>query len=299
MTQQSINVKPSAKISVKSPVVQRDMSIVDVSKVVGISVGSPVKEITLGGRVKGYLGGETALIFIGIMVGIISLAVSLWSMHKNSVLTKRLTEINSSMVDIIVEAKKENAESPKAVTSRNAPSLTSSSYTTVPKQSPVSQAQAIRERLREKRLVNTDSRLILEEQARKAEELRAEQSRVLQRLELEAAENRKAIERSQALTLAEANKSLKELAERKNVKPTPIMETDPRKLFPEPHNPVSAILNKVIPDNLTSKLPAKTLSEFVPNSLEQTNQPMAFGQVDDRVEIDVDDLERDLMFLRG
>jgi len=298
---QSINMKPSVKVSVKSPVSPpRETSIVDVSKVVGISVGSPVNEVTLGGKVKGYLGGETALIFIGIMVSIVSLAVSLWSMHKNSLLTKRLTELNSSMVDIIVESKRElPAESPPRLTKANSERKTLT--TTLPKPSSVSQAQAIRERLREKRASNLESRLALEEQSRKADEVRAEQERLLQKLQLEAAENRKEMERNQAAILVDANKSLRELRERKNIKPIPIMETDPRKRFPEPENPASEILSLILPKNIGKprdvdkiSFDTKILPIIPPGEVQNL-----FQTQEERIEIDVDDLERDLLFLKG
>ena len=312
MSQQSLSIKPG-RVSVKSPVVQRETSIVDVSKVVGISVGSPVKEVGMGGKVKGYFGKDTALIFIGIMVGIVSLAVSLWSMHKNSVLTKRLTEMNSSMVDIIVESKKENSSGQLSRVNSSAgfgstPSSSSSSSsfsTVVPKPSSLSQAQAIRERLREKRAANADSRLLLEEQSRKAENLRLEQAKVLQRLEMEAVENRKMMEKNQATILSDANKSLADLRERRHKKPVPIMQTDPRKLFPEPHNPIPTLFDSLQTSKttLSKNTPLSSSISGLVEAKEQviTNYAKEFGTnyaEEEKVEIDIDDLERDLMFLK-
>lgn len=98
-------------------------------KIVGIS-SSP--STSSGGRTAH--GFESPLIIIGIMVGIVALAVALWSMHKNSVLTGRLTEINSSLVDLIVEVRKGGGS----------PAVSKES-------TPVERLRVMRERLKEKR----------------------------------------------------------------------------------------------------------------------------------------------------
>jgi hypothetical protein len=48
---------------------------------------------------------ERTLTFLGIIASIIALSLALWAIHKNSDLTKRLTDINMSVVDLIVESK--------------------------------------------------------------------------------------------------------------------------------------------------------------------------------------------------
>lgn len=48
---------------------------------------------------------EKSLVFLGIIASILALSFSLWSMHKNSETTRRLNALNSSVVDLIVKQK--------------------------------------------------------------------------------------------------------------------------------------------------------------------------------------------------
>lgn len=64
-----------------------------------ITVGSPTTPP------KSNFFNENTLAFIGMIVSIIALAIALWAMNRNSDTMKRLTDINSTVVDLMVEHK--------------------------------------------------------------------------------------------------------------------------------------------------------------------------------------------------
>ena len=77
-----------------------DTRIVDVRS----ATLSPPPAIQSGGFSSSFFS-ERTLTFLGIIASIIALSLALWALHKNSDLTRRLSDINMSVVDLIVESK--------------------------------------------------------------------------------------------------------------------------------------------------------------------------------------------------
>lgn len=49
--------------------------------------------------------GDRSLLFLGVIASILALSMALWSIHKNSDMSRRLSDLNSTVVDLIVKHK--------------------------------------------------------------------------------------------------------------------------------------------------------------------------------------------------
>jgi len=54
---------------------------------------------------RGFFSGAKPLITLGIISSLLALSISLWSLHKNSDVVRRINSLNSSVADLIVAAR--------------------------------------------------------------------------------------------------------------------------------------------------------------------------------------------------
>lgn len=307
-----LSIKPGLK-SERVSERRSERSIVDVSKamvpskeVVGIST-SPTSPSGVSKGMwnrfpgRGFLG-ETSLVFIGLIVSIIALSISLWSIHRNSVISSRLTDINSSVVDLIVSEKNNRLETqPVEKPVSNAIRSVRRTGRTV-SQPDFSQAQSIMERIKSRS--NTDLALekLREQASAKPPVLQElENTNWLNKIERDTEESKKKALFEHNRIMAQSTQMIEKM---KHSHSTPPILPDPSSLLVEPKRfsvnpqPQSQGKDKPIKAPKISELKSSevpkppTPADFNPGLL--VNQ---FDMVDPAVEIDIDDLERDLAFL--
>jgi hypothetical protein len=67
---------------------------------------SPINHVPQEKKHESSFFSERTLTFLGIIASIIALSLALWSIHRGSDLSKRISDLNLSVVDLIVESKK-------------------------------------------------------------------------------------------------------------------------------------------------------------------------------------------------
>lgn len=93
----SVQQKFTKRLSVKEP--REDTRVLDIRP--GNLSPTPVNQ---GGFSSSFFS-ERTLTFLGIIASIIALSLSLWALHKNSDMSRRVSDLNMSVVDLIVESK--------------------------------------------------------------------------------------------------------------------------------------------------------------------------------------------------
>lgn len=93
----SVQQKFTKRLSVKEP--REDTRVLDIRP--GNLSPTPANQ---GGFSSSFFS-ERTLTFLGIIASIIALSLSLWALHKNSDMSRRVSDLNMSVVDLIVESK--------------------------------------------------------------------------------------------------------------------------------------------------------------------------------------------------
>lgn len=136
------------------------------------------------------LFGERSLLFLGIISSILALTVALWSIHKNSDITKRLNHLHSSVVDLIVKQK----AAPVVEVGRR-------DITDNP-----TKLELFRERRETKKKETPLREPLIENMIAYNQEMEQEQREVIQRIKRESEENIRRMEIASREALAEGEK---------------------------------------------------------------------------------------------
>lgn len=215
---------------------------------------------------------ERTLTFLGIIASIIALALALWSIHRGSDISKRLSDLNLSVVDLIVSSK----QSPIVETGHSKSS------------------QSIKDRLeqkREKRLDrNNKLESVLQKELKRSAELKAEHDKTINEMHREYMETKLQMEADNKKALDKARSRVDDMRRRRE-NPQPIADTLPSIKNPDPMEIMGNTFGKVM--DSTKKLTER----FKEANLE--TEGVKFPILEKRLEddVDLDDLERDLKFL--
>lgn len=215
---------------------------------------------------------ERTLTFLGIIASIIALALALWSIHRGSDISKRLSDLNLSVVDLIVSSR----QSPVVETGHSKSS------------------HSIKERLeqkREKRLERSNKlETVLQKELQRSAELKAEHDKTINEMHKEYLETKLQMEADNKKVLDKARSRVDDMRRRRE-NPQPVSDTLSKIKNPNPMEIMGNTFGKVM--DSTKKLSEK----FKEANLE--TEGVKFPVLETRLEddVDLDDLERDLKFL--
>lgn len=256
---QKISLKP--KLSERRPIIQASRSPVP-----SPIVGPPETPKTKDGIIYGIFG-DRSLLFLGVIASILALSMALWSIHKNSDITRRLNSLNSTVVDLVVKQKA-------------APVVEVGRRDVDPKTSKFAKFKEEREaKKREKVAVNDPLKATVEEINIYNREQERERTAMLERIRRESDENIRRMELASQEALAEGKRhtvSTKQLSERVNR------------------------LHVKTPSS--TDVPYANAAEKIFGGISQLGEQFAKTGTPKQVfvdDIDVDDLEKDLRLLTG
>lgn len=257
----------SQKISLKPKPSERRQFVHRVSQSSSPSLVVPSSEtpVRRDGIIYGIFG-DRSLLFLGVISSILALSMALWSIHRNSDMSRRLNNLNSSLVDLIVKQ-------------RAAPVVEVGRRELDPKASKLGRFKEERE-ARKRESANSDPlKDTVEEINLYNREQERERTDMLERIRRESDENIRRMELASKEALAESKRhtvSTKQLSER-----------------------VSRLQIKT-PDS--TDVPYSSAAEGIISGISQIGEGFVRANhpkqmfVDD---IDVDDLENDLRLLTG
>jgi hypothetical protein len=253
------NGKPNPRLSIKTRLSERTLVQ---QPVVSPPHRPPSSE---GGLIRSFFG-DRALLFLGIITSILALTMSIWSIHKNSDLGRRLNNLNSSVVDLIV---KQKAAPVVEVGRKDVHPETATKF---------EKFKAKRHAKRQAKILPNDLEITAEEIRLHNQEQEKERQMVLDQIRKESAENIQRMEMASREAIIEGSKhsmATKQVMNKvKNLQLTNPTDTD---------LPIVPGMNKVF-DSVTK----------VGDALLSKASKQKF--VDD---IDVGDLEKDLRLLTG
>jgi len=210
-------------------------------------------------KIYDVIFGKKTLLILGILSSILALSIALWSLHKNSVLTRRLNSINSSVADLIVAAK----TSPVVEVNRR------------------EAAKRSRERgdggQRDRPRVTTEVSKLVRDIERESSQKTMERERDMERMRLETEENIRRMEKAGRDAIAEGSR-------RKLKKDSREINFNLKELEPP-----------VLSQTSSSSGPAGKVMDLISGASEKFSENFSSRRFAD--DVDLEDLERDLSFL--
>jgi len=225
---------------------------------------------------------ERTLTFLGIIASIISLSLALWSIHRGSDLSKRISDLNLSVVDLIVESKK----------------------TPVTEQSHTRTSKTIRDKLDEKRSKRFDKSnkldAVFKQEMERSSKIKAEHDQYISSVSKSYLESQAKMDADNKVLLDQTRLQIDEMKRKREQEASLRSRTHVIDSIKQP-NPLEIIgkpLGKIM--DVTQQLGEKfgQSKEMTKKHLDQrdSNHAKQFPIMDTRVEddIDLEDLEKDL-----
>lgn len=226
---------------------------------------------------------ERTLTFLGIIASIIALSLALWSIHRGSDISKRLSDLNLTMVDMIVESKK----SPVVETSH------------------VRSSQTIRDRLDQKREKRAERNqkldIIVQQELKRSADLKAKHDEYIETVNKEYLETKSKMEAENTLMMQKTKQQIEEMKHRRERNSVAGMP-DYMSTIPQP-DPIS-IMSKPLANIMdATKRIGEKFGMTEEKMKEMKDEPLRYDSkfpiLDTRVQddIDLEDLERDLQLI--
>jgi len=225
---------------------------------------------------------ERTLTFLGIIASIISLSLALWSIHRGSDLSKRISDLNLSVVDLIVESKK----------------------TPVTEQSHTRTSKTIRDKLDEKRSKRYEKSnkldTVFRQEMERSSKIKAEHDQYISSVNKNYRETQAKMDTDNKILLDQIRHQIDEMKRKREQEASLRSKTDVMESIPQP-NPLEIMgkpLGKIM--DITQQLGEKfgESKEMTKQHIQQrdTNPRKTFPIMETRVgdDIDLEDLERDL-----
>ena len=221
---------------------------------------------------------ERTLTFLGIIASIVALALALWSIHRGSDISKRLSDLNLSVVDLIVSSK----QTPVVETGHSKSS------------------QSIKDRLEQKRAkrVERSNKLetVLQEEMKRAADLKAEHEKSIGVMNKEYMETRMQIEADNRKVLEKTQQRIDDMKRRReNSGISMSADAIARTKNPDPTEIMGNTFGKFtdMAQQITEKFKDMKPETAIANS--KVKFPVLETRLED--DVDLDDLERDLKLL--
>jgi hypothetical protein len=234
---------------------------------------------------------ERTLTFLGIIASIISLSLALWSIHRGSDLSKRISDLNLSVVDLIVESKKNP----------------------VTEQSHTRTSKTIRDKLDEKRSKRMDKThkldTVFQQEMDRSSKIKTEHDRYIATVSKNYMESQMKMDADNKVLLDQTRLQIDEMKRKREVEAAMRARTNVMDSIKQP-NPMEVMgkpLGKIM--DITQQLGEKfsESKDMTRKHLQQRDGHSSGGRpsfpiMETRVEddIDLEDLEKDLkMFSSG
>lgn len=246
---------------------------------------SPTNKVLYDKPPQSSFFSERTLTFLGIIASIIALSLALWSIHRGSDLSKRISDLNLSVVDLIVDSKK----------------------TPVTEQSHTKTSKTIRSKLDEKRARRMDRSTKLEDVFQKemdrSSQIKSEHDKYIASVSKEYLTSQMKMDAENKILLDQTRQQIDEMKHRRELEAATrsklnvmdkIEQPNPMEIMGKPLGKMMDMTKQIGEKFAESKEHARRVQQDQREGMTTKQFPILETRVTD--DVDLEDLEKDLKF---